>query len=107
MIVDPLKHVQKIFEVDPSFGAKVMRLFVFAYCETPPGLKKFSKNRIFFWSYMLLDSLKHVQKNFEVDPSFGSKVMRLFVFAYCETPPALRKISIQNFFSFFFLISFA
>ena len=44
MIVDPLKHVQKNFEVDPSFGAKVMRLFVFAYCETPPGLRKFSKN---------------------------------------------------------------
>ena len=48
MIVDPLKHVQKNFEVDPSFGAKVMRLFVFAYCETPPGLKKFSKNQNFF-----------------------------------------------------------
>ena len=45
MIVDPLKHVQKNFEVDPSFGAKVMRLFVFAYCETPPGLKNFSKNQ--------------------------------------------------------------
>ena len=45
MIVDPLKHVQKNFEVDPSFGAKVMRLFVFAYCETPPGHRKFKKNR--------------------------------------------------------------
>ena len=46
MIVDPLKHVQKNFEVDPSFGAKVMRLFVFAYCETPPGLRKISTNQI-------------------------------------------------------------
>ena len=45
MIVDPLKHVQKNFEVDPSFGAIVMRLFIFAYCETPPGLKKISKNQ--------------------------------------------------------------
>ena len=30
MILDPLKHVQNFFEVDPSFGSKVMRLLVFA-----------------------------------------------------------------------------
>ena len=51
---------------------------------------------------MIVDPLKHVQKNFEVDPSFGAKVMRLFVFAYCETSPGLRKISIRNFFFVFF-----
>ena len=45
MLLDPLKHVRKNFEIDPSFVAKVMRLFVFAYCETPPGLRKISKNQ--------------------------------------------------------------
>ena len=53
MILDPLKRAQKFFEVDPSFASKVMRLLVFAYCETPPGLNKFSK-KIFFWSFQAL-----------------------------------------------------
>ena len=51
MIVEPLKHKQKKFEVDPSCGAKVMRLFVFAYCETPQGLRKIFKKPIFFVLY--------------------------------------------------------
>ena len=45
MLLDPLKHVQKFFEVNSSFVAKVMRLFFFAYCETPLGLRKISTNQ--------------------------------------------------------------
>ena len=41
---------------------------------------------------MILNPLKRAQKNFEVDPSFASKVMRLLVFVYCEIPPGLRQI---------------
>ena len=75
MILDPLKRAQKFFEVDPSFASKVMRLLVFAYCETPPGLRQIFKK------------LKKM-----VIPSLGSRAIRFFVFPFTKSVWDLGKI---------------
>ena len=54
-------------------------LLLIAYSETPLGLRKFSKNRKKL-SYKILEPLKRVQKNFEVIPSLGSKIIVIFRF---------------------------
>ena len=47
MLLEPLKHVQKNFEVDPSFVAKVMRLFFSPTVRPLRDLEKFQQIRKF------------------------------------------------------------
>ena len=55
---------------------------------------EFFKKIDFFLFYMILDPLKCVQKNFEVIPSLGPKVIAIFRFRlYSEGAPGLRKFS--------------